>query len=101
MAKKTTKKVAKKAAKKTTKSTAKKATKKVAAKKSTKKVAAKKTPKTKSTTMSLFPPAPAPTVEEISHAAYLNYLNRQQAGIEGSETDDWLAAEESLKENNS
>jgi len=102
MAKKTTKKVAKKAAKKVTaKKTAKKTTKKVAAKKTVRK-AAKKTAKKKvqvqeTDLLDFIQPAPAPTAEEISHAAYLNYLRRQQEGLEGCETSDWLAAEENLK----
>jgi hypothetical protein len=100
MAKKTTKKVtkkttAKKAAKKTTK---KAATKKVAAKKTAKKTAKKKTaPKAETELLNFIQPTPAPTAEEISHAAYLNYISRQQEGVAGDEAGDWLAAEESLK----
>lgn len=106
MAKKTTKKVAKKApAKKAVKKTVKKAVKAAPAKKAVKKVAkkaAKKAapkkaaPKTKAKA-SKKAPAPAPSAEEISHAAYLNYVSRQQDGAHGDEAGDWHAAEESLK----
>ena len=77
--KKATKKAAKKAVKKTAKKVAKKATKKVAKK------AAKKRP------------AAEFSSEQISHAAYLNYINRQERGIQGDHTGDWLAAEEQLR----
>ena len=121
MAKKTTKKVAKKATKKIAKKTpAKKAVKKTAkkapakkatpkkavkkaAKKTVKKVSTKKAtkkaaPKTKKTaTMAILPPTPAPTAEEISHAAYLNYKSRQDQGLHGDEQGDWHAAVESTK----
>ena len=119
MAKKTTKKVAKKAAKKAPakkapakKAPAKKAAKKTAiktqskapakkaVKKAAKKVTKKTAPKAKSTTMAILPPTPAPTAEEISHAAYLNYVSRQEQGIHGDEQGDWLAAEESVKKDN-
>jgi len=94
MAKKTTKKVAKKAVKKTV---AKKVAKK-AAKKTAKKVAQKKTASQSETqTMSFIQPSPAPTAEEISHAAYLNYVSRQEEGMHGDEAGDWHAAEKSLK----
>ncbi len=95
----TTKKVAKKAAKKTAakKTATKKATPKVA-KKATKKVA-KKTPKkaakkvTKKTTKKAAAKAAAtPTHEEISYAAFLNFMNRMENGIPGDEIGDWLAA---------
>ncbi len=111
MPKKTTKTVAKKtatkkAAKKTTrKTTAKKAARKTTRKTATKKAATKRTTKKKDSAvaetelLNFIQPAPAPTAEEISHAAYLNYLKRQQEGLEGCETSDWLAAEESLKKN--
>jgi len=103
MAKKTTKKVAKKA---TAKKAVKKTTKKVAAKKAVKKTvqkAAKKITKKKDSVvaetelLNFIQPAPAPSAEEISHAAYLNYLRRQQEGQGGCETSDWLTAEENLK----
>jgi uncharacterized membrane protein YheB (UPF0754 family) len=74
------KKTAKKAAKKTAKKAVKKATKKVA-KKAAKKGSA----------------SAEVTSEQISQAAYLIYINRQQQGIDGSHTDDWLAAEAALK----
>ena len=97
MPKKTTKKVAKKApAKKAVKKTAKKAPVKKAAKKVAKKAPAKKAaPKSKAKKVKA--PKPAPTAEEISHAAYLNYVSRQEQGIHGDEEGDWLAAEESVK----
>ena len=120
MAKKTTKKVAKKApAKKAVKKTVKKAVKAAPAKKTVKKVAkktvAKKAAPKKAAPKKAAPkktapkktapkakaskkaPAPAPTAEEISHAAYLNYVSRQQDGQQGDEAGDWHAAEESLK----
>lgn len=92
MPKKPVKKAAKKAAtKKTAKKTAKKAAKKVA-KKATKKVAKKAAKKR---------PAAELTSEQISHAAYLNYINRQERGIQGDHTGDWLAAEEQLRKKRS
>jgi hypothetical protein len=99
MPKKTTKKVAKKApAKKAVKKTAKKAPVKKAAKKAPAKKAAKKAPpKAKAKAKKVTAPKPAPTAEEISHAAYLNYVSRQEQGIHGDEQGDWLAAEESAK----
>lgn len=102
MPKKTTKKVAKKApAKKAVKKAAKKAPAKKVAKKAAKKAPAKKVAKkaAKKTVKKAAPkaPAPAPTEEEISIAAYLNYKSRQEQGIHGDAAGDWSAAEESLK----
>lgn len=101
MAKKTTKKVAKKA---TAKKAVKKATAKKAVKAPVKKVAKKTTakkaaPKAKvvKKAKTVTPPAPAPTAEEINHAAYLNYKSRVEQGIHGDEQGDWLAAEDSIK----
>jgi hypothetical protein len=34
--------------------------------------------------------------QELSHAAYLNYMSRIENGIMGDEIGDWLAAEASL-----
>ena len=99
MAKKATKKTAKKA-------TAKKAVKKVAAKKTTKKVAAKKTTKkaAKKTAKKVTPveqeldlaaKAP-PTYEELQQAAYLNYTDRLKNGKPGTPELDWSKAEQDL-----
>jgi hypothetical protein len=92
MPKKPVKKAAKKAAiKKTAKKTVKKTAKK-AAKKTTKKTAKKAAKKR---------PAAELTSDQISHAAYLNYIDRQKRGIDGDHTGDWLAAEEQLRKKQS
>jgi colicin import membrane protein len=101
MATKKTTATAKKTATKTAKKTVKKATKKVAAKKSTKKVAKKASKKAaKKITPNKVKLAPktkaAPTVEEIQHAAYLNYLDRIQSGLPGSPELDWTKAQQDL-----
>ena len=95
MPKKTTKNATKKVAKKAaTKKTAKKTTKKVAkkaAKKTTQKKANKKT-STKNTKQQRVI-----THEDISHAAFLNFMSRVENGYYGDEKGDWIAAELGLR----
>lgn len=93
MSKKTAKKTAKKATKKVAKKAVKKTAKKATTKKAAKKVAKKAAKKRPATTQ--------PTNEQISHVAYLNYIDRQQHGIHGDHTSDWLAAEDQLRNNQS
>lgn len=112
MPKKTAKKATKKVAKKATKTVAKKAVKKTAKKAITKKVAkkaitkkvAKKTAKKavrktakKSTRSAKKTQAKEISHEQISHAAYLNYISRIEQGIHGDHAGDWSAAEASLQ----
>ena len=98
-AKKTT---AKKAAQKTTpRKTAKKAVKKVA-KKAPKKITQKDSKKTAKIAVkknrAAAPSLPTyPSLEDINHAAFLNFMSRVECGIYGDERGDWLAAEASLK----
>ena len=113
MPKKTTKKVAKKAAKKTakkaaTKKTAKKAVKKTATKKTAKKTVKKKTTKKtakKGAKKTAKKATKSPkkkrviTHEDISYAAFLNFMNRVENGYYGDEKGDWLAAELALIQN--
>lgn len=103
MPKKTAKKATKKVAKKATKTVAKKAVKKTAKKAITKK-AAKKTAKKavrktakKSTRSAKKTQAKEISHEQISHAAYLNYISRIEQGIHGDHAGDWSAAEASLQ----
>ena len=81
----------KKATKKTTiKKAAKKTTTKKAAKKIAKKAAKKKTHASVKKTAEI-------SHEQISQAAYLNYISRTAEGIHGDHAGDWLAAETSLR----
>jgi len=100
MAKKTAKKITKKAAKKTTtKKATKKTTIKKAAKKTTTKKAAKKIAKkaAKKKTHASVKKTAEISHEQISQAAYLNYISRTAEGIHGDHAGDWLAAETSLR----
>jgi hypothetical protein len=104
MAKKTAKKITKKAAKKaakktTTKKATKKTTIKKAAKKTTTKKAAKKIAKkaAKKKTHASVKKTAEISHEQISPAAYLNYISRTAEGIHGDHAGDWLAAETSLR----
>lgn len=91
-AKKSTKKAAakKSAAKKIPAKTApaKKAPAKKAAKKAIAKKVAKKSPASK----------PAPSLEAIAKAAYLNYRRRMELGLPGDNDSDWLEAERTVSE---
>lgn len=98
MPRKTTKKTAKKSAKKATKKLASKVPAKKAVKKTAKKVArktAKKAPVKKATGKQAS--SSDTGYQEISYAAYLNYVRRVETGVYGDEVGDWLAAEESLR----
>lgn len=99
MPKKTAKKTAKKATKKTAKKAVKKATKKTTTKKAVKKVAKKAAKKAAPKSARSLKKSQVQTIshEQISHAAYLNYLSRSEAGIHGDQAGDWLAAEASLR----
>ncbi len=99
MPKKTAKKATKKVAKKATKTVAKKAVKKTAKKAITKKAAKKAVRKTakKSTRSAEKTQAKEISHEQISHAAYLNYISRIEQGIHGDQAGDWSAAEASLQ----
>lgn len=77
---------AKKVAKKAVKKVAKKAAAKKAVKKAAKKVVVKGTTKT----------AKGVTTDEISKAAYLLFLKRQETGMPGTAEGDWLEAERLL-----
>ena len=82
--------------------------KKVTAKKVTaKKVPAKKAPAKKATVNAGAPAEPAapaegataalrPTRDQITHAAYLNFLRRKELGLPGDPATDWITAERQL-----
>ena len=83
-----TKKAVTKTAKKATKKVAKKAIKKI-----TKSV---KAPQIVESAAHAATTAPV-TYEEISHAAFLNFMSRVENGVFGDETGDWIAAEVALQ----
>jgi hypothetical protein len=89
-AKKTTQKIAKPAAKKTAK--------KASAPESP--VSQPKSPKAKKAAKPASAPSkfPAPSTDEVAHAAYLNYRRRVEHGIPGSHDEDWLKAEAELSQ---
>jgi hypothetical protein len=94
MPKKTTKKAAnKKVTKKTTKKAVKKAPSKKAANKTTRKPAKKIVKKAAKKTTNKR----VVTHEDINYAAFLNFKNRIENGLDGDEQDDWIAAEIELK----
>lgn len=81
---------------------AKKSTKKAAAKKSVaKKIPAKTAPAKKAAKkVAKKSPAskPAPSLEAIAKAAYLNYRRRMELGLPGDNDSDWLEAERTVSE---
>jgi hypothetical protein len=87
---------AKKTAQKIAKPAAKKTSKKGAAPESsaseTKSPKARKSAKAAAATSK----APAPSTDEVAHAAYLNYRRRVEQGIPGNHDEDWLKAEAEL-----
>jgi hypothetical protein len=82
--------------------------KKAPAKKVTaKKAPAKKAPAKKATVKAGAPAEPAapaegataalrPTRDQITHAAYLNFLRRKELGLPGDPATDWITAERQL-----
>ena len=66
--------------------------------KKTVKKAAKKAPKAVAKSVKITAVTTTiPTYDDVSYAAYLNFMSRVENGIFGDETGDWLAAEHSFK----